>query len=101
EERLAPGHLLRVRLRPRVDEVQPEPPEEEFPPEARLLPFGLPGGLGHPTGLPLSDGRRAAGGTVGAVGAGGSRRSTVGGGPKHSLDALASSSRLPVHVTLR
>ena len=39
--------------RPRVDQVQPEPAEEQFLAEARLAPLGLAGGLGDLPGLAL------------------------------------------------
>ncbi len=55
EELLAAPHALGVRERMRVDEVEPEAPEEEFLGETGLAPVPFPGGLRHLTGLALGD----------------------------------------------
>src|SRR4029079_12914438 len=44
-EPLGFGHALRRRGRPRIDQVQPQPAEEQLLAEARLAPLGLPRGF--------------------------------------------------------
>src|SRR5690606_34259869 len=55
EERLTLRHIGRVGPRPWLDQVQPEPAEEQFLAEAGLAPLALPGGLGYLPGLALRD----------------------------------------------
>jgi hypothetical protein len=53
EEALAALDRVVVELRLGMDQLEPQPAEEQVPAEARQLPFALAGGLGDLPGLAL------------------------------------------------
>jgi hypothetical protein len=95
QELLEPGGAVRRLRRPRVDQVQPQPAEEQFLAEARLAPLGLAsaGPVPAPFGVAVREPAGSAFSDLSSV--------VVMPTPQPWVRAIRVSTRLPAGVTRR